>query len=200
MTKHKSSDERTTQILDAARTCFIKKGYFATKMDEIARQAGLSKGGVYFHFGSKREIFRALAERENERTQEFLDGMSLAPGTFREKIELIGAHFTSRFDSNDNPRFLVVVMEMSLRDKMIAELVATMQRSYAEKTVELLNEGIKSGQTRESIDVESTAFLLKAMIDGMQIAYVQPRPPEEAALLLKASLDLILNGLARDEA
>jgi AcrR family transcriptional regulator len=48
------------RILQAAMTVFADRGYTATSVDEIARRAGSSKGGVYFHFTSKQAIFEAL--------------------------------------------------------------------------------------------------------------------------------------------
>lgn len=55
--------ERVPQILDAALTEFSRRGYAATRMDDIARRSGLSKGGLYAHFDSKDAIFKALLDR-----------------------------------------------------------------------------------------------------------------------------------------
>ncbi len=48
------------RILQAAIDVFGERGYQAASMDEIARRAGSSKGGVYFHFPNKQAIFEAL--------------------------------------------------------------------------------------------------------------------------------------------
>ena len=57
-----SRGERTRQsILDAAEMLFLTQGYNGTSMRQIARKAGnIAVGGIYNHFGSKEEIFRAL--------------------------------------------------------------------------------------------------------------------------------------------
>lgn len=55
--------ERVCQILDAALLEFAARGFAATRIDDIAARAGLSKGGVYAHFDSKEAIFQALMER-----------------------------------------------------------------------------------------------------------------------------------------
>jgi len=54
--------EQTTRqaVLNAAYTLFLKQGYHATSMRQIARQAGLTLGGIYHHFASKEEIFRTV--------------------------------------------------------------------------------------------------------------------------------------------
>lgn len=194
MTKHKSSDERTSQILEAARTCFIEKGYFATKMDEIARQAGLSKGGVYFHFESKQDIFHTLVEREYELTKTFLESVAVEEGDFATKIMHIAGHFTSIFESSDNPRFIVVIMEMSLRDDDIAQLFTQMQQSYLDKMTQMITWGIAHGELRE-VDAEATSFLLKSLLDGIQLAYTHEHTIASPERIVSSGLDMVLEGL-----
>ncbi len=46
----------------AARELFAKKGFAATTMDDIASRAGVAKGAVYHHFGSKEEIFERVLD------------------------------------------------------------------------------------------------------------------------------------------
>ncbi|MEV3920323.1 TetR/AcrR family transcriptional regulator [Actinomadura coerulea] len=52
-------ERRRLQILEAARTCFIRKGLHATSMQDIFAEAGLSAGAVYRYFKSKNEIIEA---------------------------------------------------------------------------------------------------------------------------------------------
>ena len=76
MTKHQPEAKRRDQILEAARKLFVERGYVATKMSDIAELAGLSKGGVYFHFVSKEEVFAALVEDEFQRSMGIIQKMS----------------------------------------------------------------------------------------------------------------------------
>ena len=57
----KNSDTRY-RILNAAINIFSQKGYHNTRVDEIVEAAGTSKGGVYFHFPSKQDIFLGLID------------------------------------------------------------------------------------------------------------------------------------------
>ncbi len=50
------------RILDAARRVFAVRGYHGTLMDDVAREAGLSKGALYVHFSSKEDLFLALLD------------------------------------------------------------------------------------------------------------------------------------------
>ncbi|TDD31263.1 TetR/AcrR family transcriptional regulator [Actinomadura sp. KC06] len=52
-------ERRRRQILDAARTCFIRKGIHATSMQDIFAESGLSAGAVYRYYKSKNEIIEA---------------------------------------------------------------------------------------------------------------------------------------------
>lgn len=54
---------RQQQILDAAASVFARRGYRAAAMDEIAREADTSKGGLYFHFPGKEAILLALLDQ-----------------------------------------------------------------------------------------------------------------------------------------
>ena len=54
---------RALQILDAALVEFSERGFTAARMDDIASRCGLSKGGLYAHFQSKEQVFKALLAR-----------------------------------------------------------------------------------------------------------------------------------------
>jgi AcrR family transcriptional regulator len=55
--------EKTEKILDAAGLLFCEQGYGAVSMDQIARDAGVSKATVYAHFESKERLFAAIIDR-----------------------------------------------------------------------------------------------------------------------------------------
>lgn len=57
------AEDRPDEVLDAALRQFVRKGFAATKVEDIATDAGLSKGAVYRYFSSKEEIFEQLVKR-----------------------------------------------------------------------------------------------------------------------------------------
>ncbi len=62
--KTKEDAEATrSSILDAAELCFLKKGVARTTLDDIAAQAGHTRGAVYWHFANKLEVFEGVMER-----------------------------------------------------------------------------------------------------------------------------------------
>jgi len=53
---------RRRLILDAARNCFLRFGYTKTSLEDIAKQAAISRPLIYLKFKSKEEIFAAVVE------------------------------------------------------------------------------------------------------------------------------------------
>ena len=53
-------------LLDSASDCFMEKGFASTSLDEVARGARVTKGAIYHHFSSKKELFHALLDRQEE--------------------------------------------------------------------------------------------------------------------------------------
>lgn len=60
---NRRKDARAPEILDAALACFADKGFAATRMDDIAARAGITKGTIYLYFDSKEAVFKALARQ-----------------------------------------------------------------------------------------------------------------------------------------
>lgn len=53
-------EARPGELLAAALTLFVEKGYAATRVDEVASRAGVSKGTLFLYFSSKEELFKAV--------------------------------------------------------------------------------------------------------------------------------------------
>ena len=53
-------EARPQELLEAALDLFVERGYAATRLDDVARQAGVSKGTLYLYFTNKEELFKAV--------------------------------------------------------------------------------------------------------------------------------------------
>jgi AcrR family transcriptional regulator len=53
-------DARPGEILEAALDLFVEKGFAATRLEDVAQRAGVSKGTVYLYFDSKEDLFKAV--------------------------------------------------------------------------------------------------------------------------------------------
>lgn len=65
MAKHAPADVRRQQILEAALGCFAQQGYHQTRMDDIGKATGLSKGALYHHFKNKEAVFLGVFDDLN---------------------------------------------------------------------------------------------------------------------------------------
>lgn len=73
-TQSERSEATTTELLDSARRLFGGEGYRSTLLDDVVREAGVTKGALYHHFSGKRELFQAVFEREQERLAALVAG------------------------------------------------------------------------------------------------------------------------------
>ncbi|HEY5930450.1 MAG TPA: TetR/AcrR family transcriptional regulator, partial [Burkholderiales bacterium] len=53
-------EERPAELMAAALDLFVERGYAATRLDDVAARAGVSKGTLYLYFSSKEELFKAV--------------------------------------------------------------------------------------------------------------------------------------------
>jgi AcrR family transcriptional regulator len=53
-------------LLESAAACFLESGFAATSLDAVAKRARVTKGAIYHHFASKRDLFLAVMERQEE--------------------------------------------------------------------------------------------------------------------------------------
>jgi AcrR family transcriptional regulator len=198
MTRHLPEQARREQILAAARRCFIDNGYHPTRMDDIARAAELSKGGVYFHFRSKQEVFECLVEEEYGRSMRFLQDVLGGEEPIGTKMQRIGGHYLEYFETApEAPRFFIVMGEMSLRDDKVAHRLLEMQTTFIDTISKLLQQGVEEGVLRP-LDTQVVAAMLKALLDGVE-GLNALRYPLDATKFLGTGLDLVMRGMAAAE-
>src|SRR5258706_4968023 len=63
LSRAEQRDLTRTRLLDAAEKVFVDRGFHAASVDEVAEEAGYSKGAVYSNFENKDELFLAVLER-----------------------------------------------------------------------------------------------------------------------------------------
>jgi AcrR family transcriptional regulator len=91
LSRAEQNDRNRVLLLDAARRVFLERGYYAATLDQIADEAGFSKGAVYSRFASKADMFLALLEdRITERAAQNarLAGELASTGNFAAVLDL----------------------------------------------------------------------------------------------------------------
>ncbi|MFX1678730.1 TetR/AcrR family transcriptional regulator, partial [Mitsuaria sp. CC2] len=59
-TRQRRKEARPQELLEAALSLFVEKGFAATRSEEVAAKAGVSKGTLYLYYPSKEELFKAV--------------------------------------------------------------------------------------------------------------------------------------------
>ncbi|WP_172327053.1 TetR/AcrR family transcriptional regulator [Mangrovicoccus sp. HB161399] len=83
---------KRAQILDGARTVFAQLGFDAASMNDITREAGVSKSTIYVYFSSKEELFEALISEARERIFAEILAELDRPGPIAEVLHAYGQH------------------------------------------------------------------------------------------------------------
>jgi AcrR family transcriptional regulator len=194
MTKHRSEKDRRGQILRAARSVFIERGFLAARVEDVARRAGLSKGAVYFYYASKRELFLSLVREEQENTYHFLDVVETDDRPAEVKLLDLGIKYLDYFAGlKTPPRFFLMMSEMAIRDDEIQEELQATHRRFIGAVSRILAQGMAEGSFRKG-DPEAAAQVLKAVIDGLAgQSAIGIRPDKER--LSVGGIQMILNGL-----
>src|SRR5438876_12339156 len=99
--RRRMPEERPGDILDAALEAFVENGFAATRLEDVAQRAGISKGTLYLYFESKEALFKAavrenvvpILERAERRVNEF-------EGSSRDLlVEILRTWWTSMHES-----------------------------------------------------------------------------------------------------
>lgn len=89
-------DERRRAILDAALESFAERGFSATRMEDVARRAGIAKGTLYLYFTDKEAMFEALVrEAADPVFGELEQTLKTFEGSTRDFLRLVFMHLTS---------------------------------------------------------------------------------------------------------
>jgi AcrR family transcriptional regulator len=141
-----SRDEQTAatreDLLQAARRVFADRGYHAASLDEVAREAGYTKGAVYSAFGAKGKLFLAVYEREMVRRWSAVEDevqVSLAAGEVPDPGEQAARNFFARMQA-EGP-WLLALMEFRLhaaRDPQLNAAYADLHRAALQRLAGVL--------------------------------------------------------------
>ncbi len=192
-------EARPGEILEAALACFAERGFAATRLDEVARRAGVTKGTLYLYFPNKEELFKAVVRQAilpNIIRGEALVDESTEPAPIL--LERLIAHWAE----------LIPTPASAVPKLVLAEAgnFPDLARFYLDEVVHrgmgligrVLRAGIERGEFRP-VDVDSTVRCVVApMITAMLWRHSLERH-ESGALdskaLARAHLELLLRGL-----
>ena len=203
--RQRRKEARPQELLDAALSLFVERGFAATRMEEIAALAGVSKGTLYLYYPSKEELLKAvIRERLSNAIKAVAAEAAQHDGSYADLLRSLFAQWWLRaYDSPASGVFKLIVTEVRGFPE-IAEL-------YYREVVEpgsrliggLLAKGIEAGEFR-AVDVEAA---VQSLVLPMVMLCVHKHslgacaPVQallEPALFVRQHIDLIVRGLAAD--
>jgi AcrR family transcriptional regulator len=157
------SEFRRTEIIDAARTVFARRGFAQGILDEIAKEAGIAKGTVYLYFRSKTEIYKAVLDRDMKILKAGTLQRIDAAATLREKI---GAFTLARIENAEERKEFFRIMDSAQGN---LSLTRSQYREFLREPVLRLTAAIEDAVRRGEIfplPAEKAAWLVADMTRG----------------------------------
>lgn len=196
-------DARPGELLAAALDLFVEKGFAATRAEEVAQHAGVSKGTLFLYFASKEELFKAVV-RENisGHYPKWHEELSAFGGTTAEMLHLCAQGWWESIGSTK---------ASGIGKLMMAEGAnfPDLQRFYQEEVIEpgnrmilrILQQGVQRGEFRADANMADVVHLFVAPMlylmiwkhtGGMQHA---PSLQLDPRAFLKTHVDVLLGGI-----
>jgi AcrR family transcriptional regulator len=150
------------KIIQAAIESFAQTGFDRTKMEDIAKRLGLSKGTIYLYFNSKEDLFLAICEHYLKAVR---DQQYSAIFSKKEDLVLDSEHFYENFrrlEQGKDRVMLEMVVETSRNSRLKKEMYEHRLKVY-DAVVEHLNRQIEKGFIKKGIDVNGLASAFGAL-------------------------------------
>ena len=197
--KVKRKPERPGEILAAAFEEFVRHGYAAARLEDVAVRAGVTKGTIYFHFHNKEEVFiqmvRELSKPLHEKTEQFLQNK---PANVLEFISayLEFCHGLIFEDRSVREILRLLISEATRFPELVDEHTALFIEPIFQHLRSDLTAAAQAGTIRPSPIVDFPDLLLSpVMALNIFLLLFSDRKPLDAKLHLEAAKDLLLRGL-----
>jgi len=194
---------RPQEILDAALACFAEKGFAASRMDDIAERAGVTKGTIYLYFENKEAVFKALVrESIGAQISQVIESIRAYEGSSRDllcnAVTMI-AHFAATSDRVVLPKIIVAE----------AGNFPELARFYRDEIIEnglgaftsVIARGVTRGEFRD-VNPDHVARMMIAPIllsIFWRTTFAQfDAVPYDYQAFLRSHLDILLRGIAAD--
>ncbi|RLD08316.1 MAG: hypothetical protein DRI65_02555 [Chloroflexota bacterium] len=193
--KQDVSDERKSQILDAAMETFAKKGFHKTRMSDIAESSGLSKGSLYWYFDSKDAIILKLIDRVFEFELKDLTALLTDDRSAEERLYI----YTERGgqDIIKMLKWMPLIYDflaLSFRQETIKKTIQRYYKKNLDLLVTLIQQGIDAGEFNPRNALEA-AYAVGSIVEGTVMLWLYDPEQIDIQDHIKSSTNLLLKGL-----
>jgi TetR/AcrR family transcriptional regulator, acrAB operon repressor len=186
------------QIIEASVKLFLQKGFSVTKLEEIAQQAKVTRGAIYWHFKDKLDIVNELIENEHQNLKLLLEKLfneNIPPFSKIEKVitEVVNNFFDNKSfqDFIELTWFKIEYSQLSLLRISKAELTDYFIENFNRVVVEAQS----TGTIKKDVNASDIAVTIVNMINGMyRLFFIIPgqfNSKKETLRFFTGYLDLI---------
>lgn len=201
--RQRRKEARPQELLAAALTLFVEKGFAATRAEEVARLAGVSKGTLYRYYPSKEELFKAVVR--HNLTSLIAEGEQLAAcfeGSSSELLGLLIQTWWERFGSTPAAGIHKVILAEVRNFPELAQFYADEVMVPADRLFGgCVERGVARGEFRPMPTHEVSLALIAPLIfvavhrHSFGCCPVHGAAEMDPELMLKTHLELVLRGL-----
>ncbi len=196
MVKHEPADVRRLQLFNAATEVCAEKGYAATRVDDIAAEAGLSKGALYHHFKGKRDLFIQLfefmmVEMERE-TLQAIESMTSAADAFR----LINESYAQMVQVH--PAMMRGILDFYMsnyRDDEVRQIFLGFYERLTAAITRLIQRGMDQGEFDDSLDAEEVTWTWFTAGDGLLFLHFYFHQEDLGVQRMQTLIEIFLRGI-----
>jgi AcrR family transcriptional regulator len=185
--------ERRAAIVEAAMEEFIARGFAATRLDDIAKRAGVAKGTIYLHFKDKESMFEELVRTVIVPVVARLNALPPLTGSVRDLIEAFASNFLKEVIGTRRGDLVRLIVAEGPRFPSVADFYyrEVVSRGIAGMRA-LIELGIARGEIREKDLARYPQILIApAMIAVIWQSLFARHAPLDAQDMLRVHLDLI---------
>lgn len=166
MTKKEPREIRIKKITNAAMEIFLKKGYENTTMEEIAANAGMSKGGLYHYFKSKDVILLFVNQKINQQIEDIMYEAMKMPSVKKGILFYMENYLKYWLEHPKETSFLFLSVTKILENNELLEYYQQYTVDYIAFLESVFNMGIQQSEF-EPHNVRTSAISLMAALDGV---------------------------------
>jgi AcrR family transcriptional regulator len=183
------SASRVDDILRAACRVVVTQGAHALRIGTVAQEAGVSRTLVHYYFSTRQELLRATFAFAEDRRAEALDAELGALSTGLERVRR-ALRRTLDPELEETPALWNEVWSSARDDEELRPVVQARYRAWAERIVELLEEGQRDGSVPASVEPTAAGWRLAATADGLDsIRYLDVLDREAALVVLDSTIE-----------
>jgi AcrR family transcriptional regulator len=189
------SNERKTQILNAAEDIFTQKGFDDARMEDIAEETGVSKGTLYLYFKSKNDLIFAILDRMFEREFKQFADLEKQPSSATETIWMITDMICK--DIVGMIRLIPIVYQflaLAFRNKLVQAALKRYINYYLDILTPIVQRGIDSGEFK-AVDAREVSIAMGAVIEGTLLLWVYDRTIIDPEKHIRSGMNFLMDGI-----